>query len=564
MAFSVTDRFEELRGKQTQFTTLWNEIGQRTFPRKPNASFQSFLDFTDLIAGDNYDSTLRRGLIDHATGTASLMFPVGEKGFNFKAPRGIASTGEKTPGMLKKIWRRARKMSDKGPAQTFYEECREELNYQLRSNSNFRPIFDEACLERVAFGTSGLYSEWKADKDRLHFRSLPVNTYCLDVDSCGDVNGFYYCVAYTPEQAAQEWGKDKLPDEVKDALTNDDKKAEKSDYIVGVKEVMAWDEDAKKEAGGKKFLLKVEHRNKKTPVHTEGYHELPASFSRYLSVTGSPYGFSPVFLILPEVRRLYRQNELADKIGLATLAPPITALSTLKGRIKRGPLGITYVDDMADAPQVMTNATGDFKIGLERMESARNDIEKALHLDFFKMFANLDDPKITATVARLMEAERATGLGSPYERLTSDQVGPQVLRGFSLLYRNGKLPKPPDEVFVRDEDDNVITNELTDQEEILLPEVGYENRLITALKASENLAYAEWFEMIGSKIFEIAPEEIANLDTHHITRRTFANTVGDPKGLRPEHEVRETKNKMAERAEQAEETAGALEAIKAA
>ena len=167
----------------------------------------------------------------------------------------------------------------------------------------------------------------------------------------------------------------------------------------------------------------------------------------------------------------------------------------------------------------------------------------------------MDDPKITATVARLMEAERATGLGGPYESLVTGLVSPVMLRVFALLYRNDKLPEPPDDLITGENPD-------TGQPNILLPQVTYENRLITALKAAENLAYAEWFEMIAGSVFSLAPEESVNMNWEHITRRTFGNTVGDPDGLRAKHEVTQLREEMARKALEEQEAAVAIEAAK--
>ena len=46
----VTERFKALQKGQTQIQVLWDELGRRTFPRKPNASSLSALDFNGLIA----------------------------------------------------------------------------------------------------------------------------------------------------------------------------------------------------------------------------------------------------------------------------------------------------------------------------------------------------------------------------------------------------------------------------------------------------------------------------------------------------------------------------------
>jgi hypothetical protein len=526
-SFNATKRMVQLEGNQTlsEMKQLWDEIGRRTFPRKPNATYQYTVDFAGLIAADNYDSTLLRALSDHASGTSALLFPVTEQGFRLKPPR---------------------RLKDDDSAVRWCEECTEELSYQMLSNSNFRDALDEALLERITFGTGGCWSMFNGRKQRLVYRSAPVGTYVVGQDSDGQVNEIYARYEFTADQAATEWGHEGLPEIAKDRLgkePNDNQESANDEYVVCVKEVMPWEDEIAKAAKGKQFYYRVEHKATGHVVVEEGFHEFPVSVMRYQPITGCPYGFTPNFFLMPEVRRLYRQQELADKLGLATLAPPLAALAKYEGMIRRGPLGITYVDDMDEAPVPLHSATGDIKFGMERIEDAKQDIERTLGVDFFKMFSSLDDPKITATMARLMEAEKAINLGSPYHR-TSLNLTSIIQRSWAMLYRVGNFFADPPEAMQSQQ-----KNPVTGRPDVVMPEVAFENRMVQALRGAENIKLAEWLEVMGP-LLQAHPEELANFDLQQLTRRTFRNTVAVEDVMRPEAEVEELKQEMAEQAAQ--------------
>jgi hypothetical protein len=522
---SVSDRYTKLDGDSisSQIRTLHDEVGRLTFPRKHNATFQETVNFTDLISNDNYDSTLRRNLLDAANGLVSMLLPVGDQGFSLKAP-GVKPTDD---------------------AKKYYAECTEELVYQIRSNSNFIDSVGEATLEWWTFGTCGMRREWSERKDRLHFRNMLVNTYVISQNPEGDVDEVYVRMVYTAKDAAKEWGAENLPDEIRDRLTDEtDKKTD--EYIVGVFEVQDYDSpEIKKLAKGRRWLMMVEHKATKVRVDAIPFHDNPFSFGRWASITGLPYGFSPVWLILPEVRRLYRMQELADKLGLAALAPPIAALAKLKGRLNRGPLGVTYVDDMGEMPQVLQTSSQEYKIGMERIADAKKDIGEATYQDFFKLFSGADKLPETATLAQLMDAERSAQIGTPYQRYTQEFFAPQLIGAFKTLYRQGKMPEPPESLVVGED-------KTTGQPDIKLPAVAFENRLVNALKAVENIAISQWWSTIGAMIGEVAPEEVkANLDWSEMLRTTFRNAVKNEAYVEKASKAADTKEAMAAAAQQA-------------
>ena len=525
---------------RNQLEVIWEEIARKSFPRMPNAE-RTTLDLTHLAAEDQYDGSFRNYLLDHANGFHGMVFPVNSQTTNLRPPK---------------------ELRDNETAIKFYNECAEELEYQKR-NSNYADVSHRCILERITFGTCGVLVEGDQDDytdepDGLNFRDFNVNTYSIMQDHRGRVSEVYAMLQYSAEEAADEWGKDNLPEEVSARLgKNSD---DKDNYVVGFKRIKEWDdEDLKKGAEGKKVVMKVVLVKGKKEVKVEGFHEFPFAFSRYLTITGNPYGFSPSFFLLPEARRLVRQQEIADQMGLAALSGgPLAALNKYKGRINRGVNQVTYLENMADLPRpILTTNPGEYQVGLTRIDNAKEDIKKALNIDFFQLFSNLDNPNITATVGNYLKAEQASNQGSPYSRFMDEFVKPVDVRAFKVLYRQGKMPDVPEEIVTG-------TDEATGLQDFPMPDLEFSNRIVEALEVSKSLATTEWLQTIGLPVMEQVPQVAASFDFTHIAKKSFRTQVGDEEAIKSEQEVEEEIEAMKAQEAQENQLLQAREAAAAA
>ena len=533
--WDVVSSEKKAKVSRSQLEVIWEEIARKSFPRMPNAE-RSSLDLTYLAAEDQYDGSFRNYLLDHANGFHGMVFPVNTQTTSLKPPK---------------------EFKDSDVAVKFYNEAAEELEYQKR-RSNYSDVAHRCILERITFGTCGILIEedkddYSSEPDGLNFRDFNVNSYSIQQDHRGRVSEVYTVLEYSPEDAASEWGKDNLPEKIRVKLgKNSDKKDR---YIVGFKRVKEWDdEQLKKDAEGKPFVMKVVLAKGKQDVVTQGFHEFPFAFSRYLTITGNPYGFSPSFFLLPEARRLVRQQEIADQMGLAALSGgPLVALNKLKGRINRGVNQITYVESMGDAPaSMLTTNPSEYQVGLTRIDNAKEDMKKALNIDFFQLFSNLDDPNITATVGRYLKAEQASNQGSPYTRFMNEFVEPVDMRAFKILYRQGKLPEVPDELVVGND-------KKTGLKDFPMPEAEFSNQIVEALETSKVLALQEWMQGIGLPLFEADPKTAVSFNFDHIAKNTFRVQVGDEDAIRSEKEVADSLKEIQEQQQQEQQLAQARE-----
>ena len=478
-------------------------------PRKitdsSHGSFPSLINSAEL-----HDSTLRISCLQLANGFCSLVTPREEVWHSLTPPKGL---------------------DDNDAAIKFYRECAEEITYRL-DQSNFYTSVQETYLERAAFGTACDFSEWDEEYDQLNFRNLNVGSYYIGNDHRGRCNEVVYEMSYTAAAAATEFGiealSEKLQKEVKDPKKND-----LHIFIIMVEKTKPWDEDQ----DFPYYMCVIEEDSKKIVLKT-GYYEAPFHVTRYLKWGTSPYGFAPTWIALPEAHKLSLLQKQMDVLAEKAANPPILAPASLEGEIGVGALDITYVNDIDPNRSPREWATsGRYDIGQDRIAEKKKTIQEIMHGDLFRLFAQIER-SMTATEATLREAEKVMQFSPTFSALTSEYLDPKLLRIFGILWRQGKMPQPPEELAM-----------LVGEGAVPLPQVSYNNRISLAIKAKQNYSYAEYMS-IHMPLAEMNPAVLDNMDSDHNFRQGWRNAGLAEDGLTSELEVEETRQARAEAQQQ--------------
>ena len=453
-----------------------------------------------------HDSTLRIACLQLANGFSSLVTPREEVWHNLTPPKGL---------------------EDSDAAIKFYRECSEEITYRL-DQSNFYTSVQETYLDRASFGTGADFSEWDEEYDNLNFRNLPIGTYYIGQDHRQRVDSVVYEVSYTAEQAATEFGIEELPEKLQKEAT-DPKKNDIHTFLIMVEKTKPWAEKQ-----DFPFNMCCVHEESKKIVSEQGYYEMPAHVTRYLSFGNSPYGFAPTWIALPEAHKLSLLQKQMDVLAEKAANPPILAPASMEGEIGIGALDITYVNDMDPnrAPREWATS-GRYDIGQDRVAEKKKTILEIMHGDLFRLFAQIER-SMTATEASLREAEKVMQFSPTFSALTSEYLDPKLKRIFGILWRQGKMPTPPDELIAQ-----------IGGEGVPLPQVAYSNRISLAIKAKQNSSYAEYMA-IQSPLVELDPSILDNLNTDTHFRDGWRN-AGLPEGaLVKENKVAEKRQERAE------------------
>lgn len=348
-------------------------------------------------------------------------------------------------------WFNAEPPADVKDDQAFqwYAKCAEIMAAGL-GNSNFYTEAHEACLDRSGFGTGVIYCEESlTSASGLIFDAVPCGTYSLAENPEKLCDTTFREREMTAQQLAQEFGEEKLPKKVADALKDPAKR--NKDKFTAVHAVYPRED---------RDTLKLDALNMqvascwfmpddKVLLREGGYETNPYLASRYLKWGSEVYGWCPGWQALPAARQLNMLERLMDGMAEVALYPRMLIPSTLEGQVGMNAGDVTIYNPFQNAKPEMWGTEGKIEAGLERLARREQEIKDAYHYDLFRMFSQLDKQMTAREVA-----ERATEklvLFSPtFVRMQEEWLNPLLQRIFRIYMKQLRFPQPPPSVIAMD------------------------------------------------------------------------------------------------------------------
>jgi hypothetical protein len=499
---------DQLKGLRTPLEGHWNELSEQFMPFRLSQGS----NLPDIFSAEKvFDSTARRSALILANGLASLVTPREEVWFEYQAPKHLRGDDD---------------------AVKFYRECSEIAREYLEA-SNFYEEIQEAYISSPVFGTAALYCGDLDERGELHYRHQPIQTYYIAEDAKGRVNCFYRELKYTADQAAEEFGAEVLPEEVRGRLGKPEAKTEQSDYIHAVFRRTGPAEKDAPESASKPWVSMVVHENSRTVVESEGYDEFPFAVHRYRRFGYCVYGFGPGTIAIGDARQLQFLNELADVAAEKAVFPPLIAPSSLEGEIGQGALEITYVDPTDPNSAAMLRewaGQSRYDVAKDRMGDKREQIERVFHVDLFQLFSirSQERAPLTATEAGMIAGEKLSQFSPVFGRLVSEMLDPVLSRLFGVLLRAGKFGQPPASV----------TGELGGGKRmgVAAPGVLYKNRIMLAMQERQNGSLLT-FMQLAQPVLELYPEAADALNLPNVVREAARNSGMPESWIRSKKEV---------------------------
>lgn len=526
---------DALKAGRSALESHWDELSGLFMPFRLMQSG----GIPDIPSADQvFDSSPRRAALILANGLASLVTPREEIWFEFQAPKALRKDDE---------------------ALKFYREASEAAREHIEA-SNFYEEIQEAYIESPVFGTTALFCGDLDNRNELYFRIQPIKTYHIAEDAKGRVNAFYRDLHLTADQAAEEFGKDSLPLEIRNKIGKPEAKSELFDFVHAVfRRTTERAPDDAPEGAKKPWHSRVVHEKSKQTVQDGGYDEFPFAVHRFRRFGQCVWGFGPGSLAASDSRQLQFLNQLADVAAEKAVFPPVIAPNSLEGEIGQGALEITYVDpgDPNSASILREWATaGRYDVAKDRLADKRQQVEQAFYVDLFQLFAMRAQERapMTATQASLVAGEKLTQFYAVFGRWVSEMLDPILARVFGVLLRAGALPPPPQSVM------NVINGKARG---VAAPAVLYKNKIMLAMQARENGSLMEFMNLAGPML-QVYPEAIDALNMPVIVRDSARNAGLPEDWIRTKKEIAVIQAARAEQQAQAQQMAMAEQAASVA
>jgi hypothetical protein len=427
IAGEIMRRQQQMEADRANYESLWQEIADLMLPRAgvftqkgtPNLRPQVF-DSTAVLALDRFSAAFESMLTPRSQ-TWHMLKPLDDD---------LAEDVE------------VKRWCD--------EITRRLFAFRYSPRSNFSSQIHEVYGCLGAFGTGAIFSEEIAGQG-ITYRACNLAGLYVVEDYQGRIRCAHYRQDMTAEQAAQRFGLENLPDQIKSKVQ--ERPDDKASYIHCVRpnEQRQYRNPGPAGMAYESWWVCQDARQ---VVGRGGFRTFPYAVSRYVTRPGQVYGDSPGMLALADTKMLNVMAQTMIQEAQLSISPPLLApndgvLSALGDGVSLLPAAINYggVDDQGRPLIHALNRGSQFAPIKEEVAERRQSVNAAFLVTLFQIL--VETPQMTATEALLRAQEKGALLAPTTGRQQSELLGPIVEREIDLLARSGALPPPPRQMLER-------------------------------------------------------------------------------------------------------------------
>ena len=315
--------------------------------------------------------------------------------------------------------------------------------YRYAPAANFSSQQHDGYVGIGAFGTSCLFIDSQQGGRGLRYRNVHLGEVFLAENHQGIVDKLTRRFKMTIRQIAQKWGEDQLPDQLKGRLQT---APETQVFVIHhVEPRTNWDQ-GRIDAKAMRFASYYVVEDTRSLMAESGYREFPYATSRYITAPNEIYGRSPAMQVLPAIKTLNeitktmlkQAHRAVDPVLLAHDDGVIDGFSLKPGAINAGGVNAEGRQMVQPLP------VGEMQIGQSQQQDNRQLVNDAFLVSLFQIL--VQSPQMTATEVLERAREKGALLSPTMGRFQSESQGPQILREYNLLMRQGAIPPPPPEL----------------------------------------------------------------------------------------------------------------------
>lgn len=304
-------------------------------------------------------------------------------------------------------------------------------NYQSLGAFGNATMFVDKFDSRMMPGTRG-----------LRYRSVPLGETFYGQNHQGYIDRIHRWFRLTPYQCLQKFGKERMPENIRQAYEKDSQYPYDFLHVVRPREEDDYDPERLDERGKpfESYYISLDGRCLMAPEG--GFRKFPYAPSRYDQTPGEVYGRGWVQIALPSIKTLNAQkttflkqaHRAADPV-LLTADDGLINFNLRPGALNPGgmtPDGKRLVDILP---------TGNIQIAKEMMAEERSLIDDTSLVSLFKVLS--EHPSMTATQVIELVNEKGMLVAPTLGRQHSEYVPAMVERELDLLAEQDLLPPMP-------------------------------------------------------------------------------------------------------------------------
>ena len=519
---ALVKRFDKLKQRRTQWEPFFRDVRDYIRPRKAKVDSSTF-QYGQPSTNKRFDSTATEANRLLALSMQNSLCPSSVIWYKLKIPEAHPMA----------------ELNDDPEVQAWFNAAMEKMFYTMHQ-SNFYSVIGEAFLDYTSFGTICVMVD---EDDLTHpnfngiiYKSMPIGEFVFAEDRRGVPDTLFWEYRMSARQAAQQFGKNNLPEAIREALQ--DKPDEEYDFLRAV--LPAEDYYSKKKRGKEKMAwtsIDIAMAGKEK-IAESGYHEFPYAIGRFAKESGELWGRSPADVAMADIKVLNKIRELELRALNKAVDPPLIAPHQgIVGAFKLIPGAINYSRE----PERIKFLPFEGRFDLTNLKG--DELKRGIRSMFMAdQLVMPEKPNMTAQEVIELREQFQRMLGPTVARFESEVLMPIVLRTFGIGYRTGLFPPPPEAMYGLNEID-----------------VEFVGSLAKAQKISDVSAINQWFGMVGQAA-QFSPDIIDIVD-FEASLRILGDRLSVPgEALRSAEELMQRRAIKAEQAQEQKLTSELMQA----
>ena len=323
--------------------------------------------------------------------------------------------------------------------------------------SNLYNVLPTIYGDMGTFGTAAMYIEEDFD-DVIRCYSFPIGSYMIATNARRKVDGFNREFRFTVRQLIEQFGYTESGkvdlSKFSEIVKNHYERKNQSAWIDVCHVIYPNDQYDGNGLMSNQKRYRSLYYEKGEPdekyLSDKGYSYFPVLCPRWETTGEDVYGTEcPGMIALSDVKALQIMQKRRLQAIEKHVNPPMIAPAMLKTqKVSTIPGDITYVDEREGMKGLRPAYEVDPKtLSIElAINEHQERISRVFYEDLFLMLINTDRREITAREIDERHEEKLLALGPVLEQLNQDVLDPLIDITFDIMYRQGLIPEPPEEI----------------------------------------------------------------------------------------------------------------------
>lgn len=377
--------------------------------------------------------------------------------------------------------------------------------YTALNRSNFYSEMWSFIYDGFTMGTSSIYPEEDLAEDRIVFETIHPGEFYMAENKYGEIDVLHRKKKLTARKLEQMFGKENLPDKIKNSLNEQPFGEHEVIHAVFPREEF---DDRMKDVKNKRFASVWMITEGNTIARISGFDEFPYHSWRYIKTGKEVYGASPAMLAMADIEGLNIMDKTMLAAAQMSVDPPLNVPAYLQGQVQWKPRGLNYLKD-ANADRITPANTGiNYPVGTDMQARKQAQIKERFHVDTFLLLTQLSGQQgsRTATEVNELMAEKAAILGAelgPFNK----QIDSILDHVYAIETNAGRMPAPPD-----------ILLEMADEDKAIRFDPEYQGPLAKAQQDRFGKDPFRKFFIDIAPVIQLDPDALDNFDLDAIAR----------------------------------------------